>query len=226
MIEAISEDLPAKREVLGQIEQLIRNDAILLSTSAHFEPRELFSGLRRPRQAAVARYGYPADSNPTVELVAGPGTSPVLMGFIELLYEQSGRAPIQVGSRFGHALSPSQTGCLLAACTIVERGWASVDQVDAAFRAVLGHPTGIFEGLDLRGGSRGAAVGLSHYGMRVGPWYRLPELLKHKTLSAEPWRQSVSEPGGCVAWASRHVEWLTTCSVPTSRWPVRCSMRS
>lgn len=193
VVEAISEDLPAKREVLGQIEQLIRNDAILLSTSAHFEPQELFSGLCRPRQAAVARYVHPADRNPTVELVAGPDTSPVLMGFIELLYEQSGRAPIQVASRFGHALSPIADGLLLAACTMVERGWASVDQVDATFRAVLGHPTGIFEEFDSSGGTRGAAVGLSHYGMRVGPWYHLPELLRHKALSAEPWRQGASE---------------------------------
>ena len=202
MVEAISEDLPAKREVLGQIEQLIRNEAILLSTSAHFEPQELFSGLRRPRQAAVARYVYPADRNPTVELVAGPDTSSVLMGFVELLYEQSGRAPIQVGSRFGHALSPIADGLLLAACTMVQRGWATVDQVDAAFRAVLGHPTGIFEEFDLSGGNEGRGCGtepLRHASRAVVPPARP---VAAQGLVCRAMAAGRVGAGRCVAWTS------------------------
>lgn len=193
IMEAVTEDLQVKRSLYERLEAVCRADALLLSTSAHLQADALFPALRNPRRAAVARYAYPADRNPLVELAPGPSTSGLLLSFLELLYELIGKSPVVVRSRYGHALSPVAEGLLLAGCIAVERGWATVGQIDFVCRSQLGQALGPFNLLNASGALCAAEVAFGHYNVRLMPWFQAPRLLRDRLQSGAPWSTTLPE---------------------------------
>jgi 3-hydroxybutyryl-CoA dehydrogenase len=188
LIEAITEDPQLKIDLYKRLESICREDALLLSCSAHLQPEVIFAGLRQPRRALVARFGYPSEVHPAVELVPGPETSGLVMSFVELLLELIGKAPVVVASRYGHALAPVVEALLLAGCLAVERGWATPKQIDQVCRRALGAVIGPFELMNATGGAEAAGVALTEYQRFIMPWYHPSRLLQEQLRSGRPWR--------------------------------------
>ena len=185
VIEAASEDLAIKRRIFASVEELADPGAVLLSNSSHIEPSRIFAELSRPGRAAVAHYFFPAERNPVVELVAAEaarGLVPWLLGF----YEEIGKVPVAVASRFGHALNPIFEGLFLAAALAVEEGLGTSKEVDDVARRALRLGIGPFTAMNLTGGNPIGHEGFAAMHERLHPWFRVPRLLDEAMAEGGP----------------------------------------
>jgi 3-hydroxybutyryl-CoA dehydrogenase len=69
ILEAIVEDLAAKRSLFAELERLVPPEAVLASTTSALSPTEMQSGLARPDRLVVTHYAQPAHLMPVVEVV-------------------------------------------------------------------------------------------------------------------------------------------------------------
>ena len=139
VVEAIVENVPAKRRVLAEIERCCPAAAIITSTTSSFRAGDLAPALARPERFLVTHYWNPPYLIPVVEVVPGEQTAPeVLQAGIELL-QRAGRRPVVVkkdvpgfiGNRLQHALRRE-------ALAIVAQGIAGPEEVDLVARYSFG----------------------------------------------------------------------------------------
>ena len=190
VVEAATENLAVKRRIFEQLESLCAPSAILASNSSHIEPTLIVEPLRHRERALVIHYFFPAERNPLVEIVPVPeprGTDPGLTDAVMTLYEQIGKVPIRVGSRYGYAVNPVFEGLFLAAALAVEEGLGTTKEVDAAARRALGLGVGPFTAMKLTGGNPITSHALDEMTSRVGRWFRTPRLMKQAMASGVPW---------------------------------------
>jgi enoyl-CoA hydratase / 3-hydroxyacyl-CoA dehydrogenase len=187
VIEAATENLDVKRRIFTRLERLCAPDAILASNSSHIEPPLIFGHLQHRGRTLVIHYFFPAERNPVVEIVSGPDTSAALAGTVMALYEETGKVPIRVGSRYGYAVNPVFEGLFLAAALAVEEGLGTVKEVDAAARRALGLGIGPFTAMNLTGGNPITNHALDEMTTRIGPWFRSPPLMRDAMAAGTPW---------------------------------------
>ncbi|MGQ0613764.1 MAG: 3-hydroxyacyl-CoA dehydrogenase/enoyl-CoA hydratase family protein [Planctomycetaceae bacterium] len=187
VIEAASEDLAIKRRIFAALEKSCAHGAILASNSSHLEPERIFEKCEDPSRTLVIHYFFPAERNLLVELVPGARTAPKVKDWLLKFYEEIGKVPIAVQSRYGYAIDPIFEGIFQAACLCVEEGLGSVKEVDTAARKALGLGVGPFTAMNLTGGNPLTAHGLDEMHERVNRWFRTPELMKQAVASGRPW---------------------------------------
>jgi len=187
VIEAASEDLGIKRKIFAQLEGLVEAGACLASNSSHMEPEVIFGEAKHPQRGCVIHYFFPAERNPMVEIVPGKATDPDLVAWLMKFYEDIGKVPIEVGSRYGYAMDPIFEGLFHAACLCVEEGLGSVKQVDDTVRRTLRQGVGPFTAMNLTGGNPLTFVGLQHYKDKLYPWFAPSKLMEAQMEKGEPW---------------------------------------
>jgi enoyl-CoA hydratase/3-hydroxyacyl-CoA dehydrogenase len=187
VIEAASEDLPVKRRIFQQLETLLAPGAILASNSSHMEPEMIFGECADRARTAVIHYFFPAERNPLVEIVPGRETAPDLAAWLMGFYEEIGKVPIRVKSRYGYAMDPVFEGLFHASCLAVEEGLGSVKEVDDVVRRVLRQGVGPFTAMNLTGGNPLTYVGLQHYQTKLYPWFKPTKLMEARMETGQPW---------------------------------------
>ncbi|MCB9893512.1 MAG: 3-hydroxyacyl-CoA dehydrogenase/enoyl-CoA hydratase family protein [Planctomycetes bacterium] len=187
VIEAATEDLNIKQKIVAALEPVVADDCIIASNSSHMEPEVIFEKAKTPEHTLVIHYFFPAERNVIVEVVPSKHTHDVVTDWLMEFYEQIGKAPIKVGSRYGYAIDPVFEGLFLAAALEAEKGSGSVKQVDAISQKALGQGIGPFTAMNLTGGNPLTAVGLDHYTTKIHKWFRTPASLKAKVEKKENW---------------------------------------
>ena len=187
VIEAATEDLNIKQKIVGALEAVVADDCIIASNSSHMEPEVIFENAKTPEHTLVIHYFFPAERNIIVEIVPSKHTHDVVTDWLMAFYEEIGKAPIKVGSRYGYAIDPVFEGLFLAAALEAEKGSGSVKQVDAISQKALGQGIGPFTAMNLTGGNPLTAVGLDHYTTKIHKWFRTPASLKEKVEKKENW---------------------------------------
>ena len=107
---------------------------------------------------------------------------PWLLGF----YEEIGKVPVAVESRFGHALNPIFEGMFLAAALAVEEGLGTSKEVDDVARRALRLGIGPFTAMNLTGGNPITYEGFAEMHERLHPWFRVPRLLEEAVAEEGP----------------------------------------
>ncbi|MGH7162080.1 MAG: 3-hydroxyacyl-CoA dehydrogenase/enoyl-CoA hydratase family protein [Planctomycetota bacterium] len=187
VLEAASEDLDVKRKIFRRCEELCAEDAILASNSSHLEPEAIFAGVEEPGRTLVIHYFFPAERNPLVEVVPGRRTDDDVTAWVMEFYEEIGKAPIRVGSRYGYAIDPVFEGLFQAACLCVEEGLGSVREVDAVAQKSLGLGVGPFTAMNLTGGNPLTAHGLDQMTQKVNRWFKTPRIMRETMKGAQAW---------------------------------------
>lgn len=187
VVEAATEDLPLKRRIFKQVEDLVSTDAIVTSNSSHLEPERIFEELQHKGRALCTHYFFPAERNQALEIIAGKDTDPDVNEFVMRFFEFIGKIPVQVGSRYGYAVDPVFEGLLLAAIQCVDGGLGDSKQVDTVAQKCLGLRVGPFTAHNLTGGNPITAHGLSEMNERINKWFRVPESLDNIVKSGGNW---------------------------------------
>ncbi|MGO9567193.1 MAG: enoyl-CoA hydratase-related protein [Desulfomonilaceae bacterium] len=186
VVEAATEDLPLKRLIFNQLEELISPHAILTSNSSHLEPERIFQELQHKNRALCTHYFFPAERNPALEIIPGRDTSLEATDFIMRFYEVTGKIPIRVGSRFGYAVDPVFEGLQLACVQCVDAGYGDTKQVDTVAAKCLGLRVGPFTAQNLTGGIALTVHGLAAM-TAMNPWFRVPERLQQMADTKSNW---------------------------------------
>ncbi len=187
IVEAATEDLPLKRKIFGQVEDLADDNAILASNSSHLEPERIFSDLKKKGRSICTHYFFPAERNQALEVIPGKDTDPEITDFVMRFFESIGKMPIKVGSRYGYAADPIFEGLLLACIQCLDAGLGTSKEIDAVAAKTLKMGVGPFTAHNLTGGNPITAHGLSEMNTAINSWFRVPETLQKMVDTNANW---------------------------------------
>ncbi len=134
--ENAPERLPVKRELYARIDAVLRDDAILASSTSGLIMSDMQAGFRCAPRFAVGHPFNPPHLIPLVEVVAGRETSPETVAWCLAFYRHIGKKPIHIRKEAaGHLANRLQAALWREAVSAVVTGLASVEDVDTAISA-------------------------------------------------------------------------------------------
>jgi carnitine 3-dehydrogenase len=166
-----------KHEVFAVLDTAARPDVVLASSSSGLLPSVIARGCpRHPERVVIGHPFNPPHLIPLVEVVPGERTSEQAVEAALAFYTAVGKKPIRLRQELpGHVANRLQAALWQEAYSLVERGVATVADIDTAIAhgpglrwAVLGP----FANQHLSGGPGGIAHVLEHLGPPTEAWWR------------------------------------------------------
>ena len=149
IIEAIYEDMDAKKDMFYTIDTLVTSrEALLLTNTSSLSVTEIASATNRPEQVAGMHFFNPVPVMKLVEVVRGVLTSDSAIDRIKDLALLMGKTPIISADRPGFIVNRMLNALFVEAARIVEEGVGTVEDVDIGAKLGCGHPMGPFELFD------------------------------------------------------------------------------
>ena len=163
VIEAVFEDVAVKRSVFAAANRACGPEVLLVTNTSTLSVTSIAGGAQRPDRVVGMHFCIPAPLMPLVEVVDGLLTSAESHAAAMELSRALGKTPVAVkdtpGFIVNRFLIPFENDCIRA----LERGVASVEDIDRAVRLGLGYPMGPFTLLDTVGLDVHRAVSMSLY---------------------------------------------------------------
>ena len=139
VVEAVSENLPLKQKLFGEIERHVRRDTILASNTSVIPISAIMQGLAERERALGTHWWNPPFLVPLVEVIETQWTSPQAVEWTMALHQAAGKKPARVkkdvpgfiGNRLQHALWRE-------AISLVEQGICDAQTVDEVVKASFG----------------------------------------------------------------------------------------
>ncbi len=171
--ESVSEQLPLKHRVLGQI-QAAAPAALVGSSTSGFRPSELQQGAAAPGQIIVAHPFNPVYLLPLVELVPSEANSAGMRARAEAVMREIGMFPLLVRKEIdAHIADRLLEAVWREALWLVKDGVATTEEIDEAIRMGFGlrwGQMGLFETYRIAGGE----AGMKHFMAQFGPALKWP----------------------------------------------------
>ena len=156
-IEVVSEVPGIKKQVFSQLDEYCPEGTVLASNTSTLDVFSI-AEVRNPERLVVAHFFAPPHIIPLVEVVPGPETSQEALTFTAGLMERLGKkvvvmkefVPSFIVNKIQHAIGE-------AVWEMIEKGWATPEEIDLAVKLSLGVrlpivgvvQTSDFTGLDL-----------------------------------------------------------------------------
>ena len=154
VFEGVTETLEAKRDLFTRLCPLLRDDAIIASTTSTILVTDLISLVTQPQRLINAHWLNPAYVIPLVELSAHAGTAPAVIATLKAALEDIGKVPVLCGPAPGYIVPRLQALVMNEAARIVDEGIATAEEVDKATRYGMGlrfAALGVVEFIDFGG---------------------------------------------------------------------------
>jgi 3-hydroxybutyryl-CoA dehydrogenase len=162
VIEAIVEDLAAKKKAFQALDRICRPDVIIATNTSSIAVTALAAATSRPGNVAGMHFFNPAQVMKLVEIVRGLGTSDETVDRISKLAEALDKTAIVLKKDTpGFVVNRLLFVQFLEAIRMYEEGIASKEDIDMGAKLGLGHPMGPFELMDF--GSLDLAVHVTDY---------------------------------------------------------------
>ena len=152
VIEAVFEDIEAKRAIFEAVDGLAPPDAILASNSSTIGISKLADVTRRPERCLNVHFFYPVLVMDLVEIVRGPKTSDDAVERAVALARQIGRTPVVLNKEIdGFIVNRILHAATQEAYRLLDAGVASFEDIDIAVEKGLNWPMGPFRLGDFSG---------------------------------------------------------------------------
>jgi len=151
VIEAVIENLEAKREVLRSLGPLCPPETIFASNTSSLSITEIAAGTDRPSQVVGLHFFNPVPLMKLVEVVRSPLTSRGCFEQTLDFAKSLGKTPIRATDRTGFIVNRLLVPYLLDAIRALEERVGSVTDIDEGMRLGCGHPMGPLTLLDFVG---------------------------------------------------------------------------
>ncbi len=151
VVEAIAEDLDAKRDLFGRLDALAPAGAVLATATSSLPVVQVAAATGRPEQVLGFHVFNPVPSMRLVELVRTVATSDGAAAAGERLARRLGKTVVHCRDRAGFIVNRLLFPYLNDAARMVEEGYASVDDVDTVMTLGCRHPLGPLGLIDLVG---------------------------------------------------------------------------
>ena len=152
VIEAVFEDIEAKRAIFEAVDGLAPPDAILASNSSTIGISKLADVTRRPERCLNMHFFYPVLVMDLVEIVRGPKTSDDAVERAVALARQIGRTPVVLNKEIdGFIVNRILHAATQEAYRLLDAHVASFEDIDIAVEKGLNWPMGPFRLGDFSG---------------------------------------------------------------------------
>jgi len=151
VIEAIVEDLEAKRELFRSLEDIVSGDCLMASNTSSFSITTIAAACKRPERIAGFHFFNPVPLMKVVEVVDGLLTAPWVGEALTALALRCGHEPVRAKDTPGFIVNHAGRGYGTEALRILGEGIAEFHEVDRILRDCAGFRLGPFELLDLTG---------------------------------------------------------------------------
>ena len=152
VIEAVFEDIEAKRAIFEAVDGLAPPDAILASNSSTIGISKLADVTRRPERCLNMHFFYPVLVMDLVEIVRGPKTSDDAVERAVALARQIGRTPVVLNEEIdGFIVNRILHAATQEAYRLLDADVASFEDIDIAVEKGLNWPMGPFRLGDFSG---------------------------------------------------------------------------
>ena len=170
VIEAVFEDLKVKHGVVREVEEVIREDAILASNTSTIPIAFIAQASRRPERLLGMHFFSPVHRMPLLEVIPTPSTRADVIGSAVAWGREIGKTVIVVKDAPGFYVNRILAPYLNEAGALLDAG-ASIDAIDDAMEQ-FGFPVGPMTLLDEVGldiASKSGAILYQSYGERMAP---------------------------------------------------------
>ena len=190
VIEAIVENLHAKREAFTALEAAVGEHTIFLSNTSSLCITEIAAATKRPDRCGGLHFFNPVPVMKLVEVVRALPTSDKTFGTVFSFAQSLGKEPITAPDRPGFIVNRLLVPYLLEAIRVYERGLATAEDIDKGMTLGCGHPMGPLTLLDFVGLDTTYYIAEIMFQEFKEPAYAPPPLLKRMVLAGRLGRKS------------------------------------
>ena len=151
VVEAIPEILELKQEAFKELDALLPSHAILATNTSSLPVIEMAVQTGRPSRVVGLHFFNPAPVMGLIELVKTVVTEPEVLSSVSAFAESLGKSPVVCQDRAGFIANLLLFPYLNNAVRMLESGFATREDIDAAMQFGCGHPMGPLALLDLIG---------------------------------------------------------------------------
>jgi 3-hydroxybutyryl-CoA dehydrogenase len=151
VIEAIIENVEAKKQAYGQVEAVVGAHCLIASNTSSLCVTELAAATKRPDKVGGLHFFNPVPLMKLVEVIRALSTSQethqALVGFAQAI----GKEPITAPDKGGFIVNRLLVPYLLDAIRCLEEGLGTAEDIDKGMKLGCGYPMGPFALLDFVG---------------------------------------------------------------------------
>jgi 3-hydroxybutyryl-CoA dehydrogenase len=151
IIEAIIEQLPAKRELFGTLDTICPAATIFASNTSSLTITEIAAATKRPQRFVGLHFFNPVPVMKLVEVVRTIATEPAVYEEMVAFGAKLGKMPVRTHDGTGFIVNRLLVPYLLDAIRALEEGVGSIEDIDNSMKLGCGHPMGPLTLLDFVG---------------------------------------------------------------------------
>jgi enoyl-CoA hydratase/3-hydroxyacyl-CoA dehydrogenase len=186
VIEAIFEDLKAKRDLFAELDEVCKPETIFASNTSSLLIADMTSATKRPERVVGLHFFYPSVINQLLEVVVTKETSLEIADSLMELSRLVDKIPIKVKDAPGFAVNRFFVPWLNEATRMLDEGVASTPTIDQAAMEAFSIGMGPFALMNATGIPI-AYHSSSFLARNLGPFYEPSETLRRQFEAGEQW---------------------------------------
>jgi 3-hydroxybutyryl-CoA dehydrogenase len=190
IIEAIIENIDAKREAFGALDKLCPEHTIFASNTSSLTIIEMAAATNRPDRFAGLHFFNPVPVMKLVEVIRSIATSEATVATLKEFSGAIGKTAIEASDTTGFIVNRLLVPYLLDAVRVLESGVATKADIDAGMKLGCGYPMGPLTLLDFVGIDTTYYIANIMFDEFREPRFAPPPLMKRMVLAGHFGRKS------------------------------------
>jgi len=190
VIEAIIEQLPAKKELFGALDRLCPASTIFASNTSSLTITEIATSTKRPDRFVGLHFFNPVPVMRLVEVVRTIATDATVYDEVVAFGAKLGKTPVRASDSTGFIVNRLLVPYLLDAIRALEEGVGSIEDIDNSMKLGCGYPMGPLTLLDFVGLDTTYYISQIMYDEFKERRFAAPPLLKRMVLAGWNGRKS------------------------------------
>jgi 3-hydroxybutyryl-CoA dehydrogenase len=183
VVEAITENLQAKRELFAKLDKSCAQSAIFASNTSSLSITEMMTATSRPARFLGLHFFNPVPLMKLVEVIRTIVTEEEAEVAVLDFVRKAGKTPIRTSDRTGFIVNRLLVPYILDAIRALEEGVGTIEEIDAGMKLGCGHPMGPFTLLDFVGLDTTYFIAGIMFDEFKEPRFAAPPLLKRMVLA-------------------------------------------
>ncbi|MGS2805759.1 3-hydroxybutyryl-CoA dehydrogenase [Nocardia sp. MW-W600-9] len=191
VIEAAPEIESVKYEIFGKLDKIVKPEGILATNTSSIPVIKVAGATERPERVVGVHFFNPVPVMPLVEIISTLVTAPKAAAAVtDYAKNTLGKMTVQAGDRSGFIVNALLIPYLCSAIRMLESGYATAEDIDAAMKGGCGYPMGPLTLLDTVGLDIALAASESLYAEFAEPHLAPPALLRRMVEAGRLGRKS------------------------------------
>ncbi|KND01794.1 uncharacterized protein SPPG_03585 [Spizellomyces punctatus DAOM BR117] len=188
VVEAIVENIKTKQALFKALDEAAPKDAIFASNTSSLPIADIAAATNRKDKFAGLHFFNPVPQMKLVEIIRIPETSDEVFNTLSDVTKKMGKVPVACKDTPGFIVNRLLVPYMMESLRLVERGDASMQDVDTGMKLGAGYPMGPFELMDY--------VGLDTIKFITDGWYKSGKgLVGDKLVAPSPLLEKLVKEG-------------------------------